>query len=159
MLDTSIVATCLYSIAADFQTMESINWVALAYTLSYLGCAVLFARISDIIGRRAAFMYSFVIFIAFSFACGFARTLLQLIVFRALQGIGGSGLYSLTIITFPEVTPTRQKKHIATIIGLVIAISGILGPLLGGILTQWRSWHWVFWIKYVHFSRLSQQIS
>lgn len=105
MLDTSIVATCLYSIAADFQTMESINWVALAYTLSYLGCAVLFARISDVIGRRAAVMVAFDIFIAFSMACGFSRSLKQLIIFRALQGIGGSGMrLSLLIVAVSYVT-------------------------------------------------------
>lgn len=91
MLDTSIVATCLYSIAIDFRSLESINWVALAYTLTYLGCSGLFARISDVIGRKAAFLIAFAIFIAFSLGCGFAQNLNQLIVFRALQGLGGSG--------------------------------------------------------------------
>ena len=91
MLDTSIVAASLYTIAAEFHALDSINWVALAYTLTYLSFAVLFARISDVIGRRAAFMISFVIFIAFSIGCGFASSLKQLIVCRALQGLGGSG--------------------------------------------------------------------
>jgi MFS family permease len=105
MLDTSIVATCLYSIAADFKTMESINCVALAYTLSYLGCAVLFARISDVIGRKAAVMLAFSIFIAFSMACGFSQSLTQLIVFRAFQGIGGSGMrLALLPAALPSVT-------------------------------------------------------
>lgn len=91
MLDTSIVATCLYAIALEFDSLDSINWVALAYTLTYLGCAVLFARVSDVIGRKAAFVSAFVIFIAFSLGCGFAQSMNQLIVFRALQGLGGSG--------------------------------------------------------------------
>lgn len=91
MLDTTIVATCLYSIAAEFGSLESINWVALAYTLAYLGCAVMFARISDVIGRKATFLFSFMIFIAFSLGCGFAQSLNQLVACRALQGLGGSG--------------------------------------------------------------------
>lgn len=105
MLDTSIVATCLYSIAAEFETMESVNWVALSYTLSYLGCAVLLARISDIIGRRAAVMISFFIFVVFSLACGLATTLTQLIVFRGLQGIGGSGEFEVILpaSNFPRI--------------------------------------------------------
>ena len=91
MLDTAIVATCMYSIALEFESLDSINWVALAYTLAYLGCAVLFARVSDVIGRKAAFVTAFVIFIAFSLGCGFAQNMNQLIVFRAFQGLGGSG--------------------------------------------------------------------
>ena len=92
MLDTSIVATCLYSIAVEFEALDSINWVALSYTLSYLGCAVIFSRISDVIGRKAAFLAAFAIFIAFSIGCGFAQSINQLIVLRALQGLGGSGM-------------------------------------------------------------------
>lgn len=71
-----------------------VNWVALAYTLSYLGCAVLLARISDVIGRKNAFVISYIIFIGFSIGCGFAQNLQQLIAFRAFQGIGGSGMSS-----------------------------------------------------------------
>lgn len=96
MLDTSIVATSLYTIAGEFNSLDTINWVALAYTLTYLSFAVLFARISDVIGRRSAFMVSFVIFIAFSIGCGFAKNMNQLIVCRALQGLGGSGKLSIS---------------------------------------------------------------
>lgn len=90
-LDTSIVATSLLAIGIEFEALSTVNWVALAYSLSYLGCAVLFARISDIIGRRDAFLVSYLIFIVFSLACGFAKNLTQLIAFRAVQGLGGSG--------------------------------------------------------------------
>jgi MFS family permease len=86
------VATSLFTIGTDLNDIERVNWVALAYTLSYLGCAVFMARISDVIGRRDAFLASYVVFVAFSIGCGFAQTLNQLIAFRALQGIGGSGI-------------------------------------------------------------------
>jgi MFS family permease len=90
-LDTSIVATSLYSIGTEFSDSETVNWVALAYTLCYLGFAVFFARISDVTGRRNAFIAAYVIFFGFSIGCGFAQTMNQLIACRALQGIGGSG--------------------------------------------------------------------
>ncbi|KAF5589609.1 multidrug resistance 3 [Fusarium subglutinans] len=131
MVDTSIVATSLHSIGVDFEVLEDVNWVALAYTLAYLGCAIVFARISDIVGRRDAFIAAYIIFFVFSLACGFAQSINQLIAFRALQGIGGSD---------------NMKQHIAALVGLVITMSGVLGPVLGGILTHYASWRWVFWI-------------
>ncbi|KAK3379897.1 major facilitator superfamily transporter [Lasiosphaeria ovina] len=136
MLDTSIVATSLHTIAAEFQDLERINWVPLAYTLTFLSCAVLFARISDVVGRRAAFLSAYIIFIVFSLACGWAKSLDQLVAFRALQGIGGSGLYSITMIVMPELTPDEKKKIIAGIVGIVLATAGVLGPVLGGVLTH-----------------------
>ncbi|EKJ71056.1 hypothetical protein NXS19_007615 [Fusarium pseudograminearum] len=147
MIDTSIVATSLHSIGVDFEVLEDVNWVALAYTLAYLGCAIVFARISDIVGRRDAFIAAYIIFFVFSLACGFAQTLNQLIAFRALQGVGGSGLYALTMIMMPELSPDNLKQHMAAMVGLVITVSGVLGPVLGGILTHYASWRWVFWIN------------
>ena len=85
------MATSIYSIGIHFQDVRRVNWVALAYTLAYLGCAVTFARISDVVGRRNAFVAAFVLFLAFSLGCGFAQSLDQLIACRTLQGIGGSG--------------------------------------------------------------------
>ena len=94
MIDTSIVAASLHSIGVDFQVLQDVNWVARAYPLAYLGCAIVFARISDIVGRRDAFIAAYIIFLVFSLACGFAQTLNQLIAFRALQGVGGSGMHN-----------------------------------------------------------------
>ncbi|KAL2016161.1 hypothetical protein VTK56DRAFT_4129 [Thermocarpiscus australiensis] len=147
MLDSSIVATSLFTIAVEFRDVERINWVALAYTLTFLSCAVLFARVSDIVGRRVAFLAAYVLFVAFSLACGFSRNMPQLIAFRALQGLGGSGLYSLSMVIMPELTPDHSKRFIAAIVGIVIASAGVLGPVLGGILTEYTGWRWVFWIN------------
>lgn len=91
IIDTSIVATSIYSIGVEFEDVRRVNWVALAYTLAYLGCAVTFTRISDVVGRRNAFVAAYVIFFAFSLGCGFAQSMDQLIACRTLQGIGGSG--------------------------------------------------------------------
>ncbi|TGO35759.1 hypothetical protein BHYA_0147g00240 [Botrytis hyacinthi] len=147
LLDTSIVATALYTIGVQFNSLNSVSWIALAYTLSYLGCAVLFARIGDIAGRKNAYIAAFIIFFAFSIACGFAQTLNQLIAFRALQGIGGSGLYSLTMVIFPEISPLGMRRWIGSLAGAVVAMSGVLGPVIGGIITRYTSWRWIFWIN------------
>lgn len=92
MIDTSIVATSLFTIGSDFQELERVNWVALAYTLAFVGCSVFFARVADIVGRRNAFLAAFVLFFSFSLGCGFSSNMTALLVCRTFQGIGGSGL-------------------------------------------------------------------
>lgn len=92
MIDSSIVATSLYTIGTEFRELDRINWVALAYTLAFVGCSVIFARIADIVGRRNAFLAAFFLFFSFSIGCGFSPTLTVLLVCRTFQGIGGAGL-------------------------------------------------------------------
>ncbi|KAK3338182.1 major facilitator superfamily domain-containing protein [Neurospora tetraspora] len=147
MLDTTIVATSLYEIGREFDKLDAVNWVALAYTLAFVGCAILFAKVSDVVGRKRAFTAAYVLFVAFSIGCAGANTFTQLLICRAFQGVGGSGLYSLAIIILTEVTPPRWKRFIGTIIGVIIAFAGVLGPILGGVLTNYLSWRWIFWIN------------
>ncbi|KAJ4149980.1 hypothetical protein LMH87_010751 [Akanthomyces muscarius] len=90
MIDTSVVSTCLYTIGSEFKATQSVNWVALAYSLAHLACAATFAQLSNIVGRRNALIAANTIFFTFSLACGFSQSIAQLIAFRALQGIGGS---------------------------------------------------------------------
>ncbi|POS69722.1 major facilitator superfamily transporter [Diaporthe helianthi] len=147
MIDTSIVATSLYTIGEEFGDVERFNWVALAYTLTFLGCAAFFSRITEIVGRRNAFVAAFVIFFSFSLGCGFSHNMNTLIACRALQGIGGAGLFSATMIILPEMCPPKFRDYIAPLIGAVIAISGVLGPILGGLFTAYSTWRWVFWMN------------
>jgi len=147
LLDTSIVATALYSIGTSFSAPHTSTWVALSYTLSYLSFAVPFANLSDVIGRRAAWLLAFTIFFVFSLACGFAGTLMQLVGLRAVQGVGGSGLYSLTMIVLPEIVGEGKRKWIGAVVGAVVAVAGVTGPVVGGVITKFASWRWVFWIK------------
>lgn len=159
-MDTTIIATALYTIGVDLQSLGTVTWIALAYTLSYLGCAVAFARIADIVGRRDAYIGASVIFLAFSLGCGFAKTLNQLIACRVLQGIGGSGLYSLTFVILPEISPHRMSQWIAAVAGIVVACSGVLGPVLGGIITHYTTWRWIFWLKYKnHYATMAQTLT
>ena len=135
LLDTSIVATALYTIGSDFAALDRVTWVALAYTLAYLGCAVPFAALGDVIGRRNSYVLAFVLFLTFSLAAGWAQSLDQLIAFRALQGVGGAGLYSLTMVIFPEITPPHRSQVVGALAGMVVALDAY-GPVTdnaGGI--------------------------
>ncbi|KAF2649781.1 MFS multidrug transporter-like protein [Lophiostoma macrostomum CBS 122681] len=146
-LDTSIIATALYTIGVSFTSLTRVTWIALAYTLAYIGCTALFASLSDVFGRRNTYIAAFTIFLAFSLACGWAQSLDQLIAFRALQGVGGAGLYSIAFVILPEISGVKMLGLIGAVAGMVVAVSGILGPVLGGVITGYTTWRWIFWIN------------
>ncbi|KAG0646091.1 Rubrofusarin-specific efflux pump aurT [Hyphodiscus hymeniophilus] len=147
LLDTSIVATALYTIGQDLHSVQTITWVALAYTLVYLSFCIIIARLADIIGRRNAWVLSLTLFLSFSLGCGFSQSLHSLIACRALQGIGGAGLYSITFVIMPEIAPPRIAGYLGGLVGAVVACAGVLGPVLGGLITHYATWRWVFWIN------------
>ncbi|KAL7785229.1 MFS general substrate transporter [Trichoderma ceciliae] len=155
IMDSSILATSLYTIGVEFQEHSLINWVVLTYTLGYTGFTVPSSILSDVVGRRNAFVAPYILFLSFSMACGCVQNVKQLIICRAFQGIGGSGLYALSILLLTQQSPPHLRQYIGSIIGVVIASAGILGPILGGLFTQYASWRWIFWIKWFAHSIVS----
>lgn len=95
---------------------------------SITGSAVIFAKASDFIGRRSAVLIAFTLFIAFSTACGFSQSITQLIIFRALQGVGGAGLYALSLILLVEAGKLEIKLLTSSLIGATISLAGAVGP-------------------------------
>ncbi|RWA07202.1 hypothetical protein EKO27_g7907 [Xylaria grammica] len=146
-LDASIVSTSLVTISIDLQDFLNAPWVVLAYLLAYLGLAIGFAKLSDIYGRRDIICAAWVLFAGFSIGCASARTMQQLIICRAFQGMGGSGLYSLAQIALFEVGPAHKPSLMGAMVGLTLAVSYVLGPVLGGIISSTATWRWIFWIN------------
>ncbi|KAJ6782868.1 hypothetical protein PWT90_07962 [Aphanocladium album] len=147
LMDTTIVATILLAVSDEFGGYEKSPWVLLAYMLSYVGFAVTIAKLSDAVGRKPAILASFFVFLAASMGCGASANIEQLIGFRAVQGIGGAGLYSMAMIVYPEITPAAAVPIISAVIGMVVAIAGICGPVFGGLLTTHADWRYAFWIN------------
>ncbi|KAI1079616.1 MFS general substrate transporter [Whalleya microplaca] len=146
-LDASIVSTSLVSMAIDLQDFLNAPWVVLSYLLAYLGLTIGVAKLSDIYGRREMLCLSWALFAGFSIGCGCATNMTQLIICRAFQGIGGSGLYSLGQIVLFEVGPRDKPSLMGALVGITLAVSYVLGPILGGIISSITTWRWVFWIN------------
>lgn len=120
------------------------------FTSAYLtqpGFAMAFARFSDVYGRKSILLVSWALFMLSSLACAVSKTMIQLIVFRAFQGLGGAGLYSLGMVMIPEVLKSTQLGLGSALVGLTIGGSGVLGPVLGGVISHLSTWRWVFYIN------------
>ncbi|KAK4230948.1 putative multidrug resistance protein [Podospora fimiseda] len=144
-LDTSIVSTALVSISVEYQNTQDSPWAVLGYLLTYMSFAVGFSKLSDIFGRKSVLVVAWLLFTLGSVWCGFAREMSQLIAGRAVQGIGGSGLYSLAQVCLVEQGPSRPEL-VGALVGITLSISFVLGPLFGGGISEWN-WRGIFWLN------------
>ncbi|EPE31907.1 MFS general substrate transporter [Glarea lozoyensis ATCC 20868] len=147
LMDMSIISTALYTISLEFQNYDHTIWAALSYILADIGCGVCFTRLADVYGRKNMVLSAFFFFTCFSLGCGFAQSVEQLIIFRTLQGIGGAGLYSLTMVICPEISPPRLLHYVVGSLGATVAVAGVCGPVLGGVITGGTTWRWIFWLN------------
>src|SRR5919107_3762473 len=149
VLDTTIVNVALPSIREDLGFSEtSLAWVVNAYILTFGGFLLLGGRLGDLYGRRRLFLAGIVLFTAASLACGVATSQAVLVAARAVQGIGGAVVSavarSLILTLFTE--PGERAKAMG-VFGFVMAGGGSIGLLLGGVLTDAFSWHWIFLVN------------
>ncbi|KAK5996260.1 Efflux pump FUS6-like protein [Cladobotryum mycophilum] len=147
LMDATIVATILVNISDEFHDFSNSEWVILSYTLSEVGFAVILARLSDAIGRKTVIVGSFALFLASSMACGASTTLNQLIGFRAVQGIGGAGLFAMALIITTEMSPPGAIAYVSLYVGIILVMGGVIGPVIGGLFSTYSDWRWVFWIN------------
>ncbi|HSX16833.1 MAG TPA: MDR family MFS transporter [Patescibacteria group bacterium] len=146
-LDQTIVSTALPQIAVDLHGLNRLSWVATAYLLASAVVTPIYGKLGDMYGRKKIFISSIVIFLAGSVLCGLSQSMDQLIIFRAVQGLGAGGLMALIFAIVGEVIPPRQRGRYQGYLGAVFAISSVAGPLLGGLFTEHLSWHWIFFIN------------
>jgi MFS family permease len=108
---------------------------------------MIWAKCADIAGRKYAIVLALCIFTLFSGLCGASQTLIQLIMFRWCQGIGGCGVFALVQLIVLEIAPKRKLPGYITMVNVALALSLVMGPLLGGGITRHGSWRWIFLFK------------
>ena len=146
-LDQGIVGTALPRIVSELGGLNQLSWVVTAYLLTSTASTPLWGKISDLYGRRRIFQVAIVIFLIGSALSGLSQNMPQLILFRALQGVGGGGLFAIALSIIGDVIPPRERGRYQGYFGAVFGVSSVAGPLLGGWLTDGPGWRWIFYIN------------
>ena len=146
-LDSTIVATALPTIVGDLHGANHLSWVVVAYLLASTVSTPLWGKLGDLHGRKMYFQAAIVIFLIGSMLCGLAHSMLMLIVFRALQGLGGGGLMVGAQAVIADIVPPRDRGRYAGFFGATFGAATVLGPLLGGVIVEYWSWRWIFFVN------------
>jgi EmrB/QacA subfamily drug resistance transporter len=146
-LDQTIVATALPTIAGDLHGLSHLSWVVTAYLLASTVSTPLWGKLGDLYGRKTFFEASIIIFLIGSALAGLSHSMLELIAFRAVQGIGGGGLLTGAQTIVADVVPARERGRYQGLFGSVFGVTSVLGPLIGGFFVDNLSWRWVFYVN------------
>ncbi len=146
-LDQTIVSTALPTIVGDLHGGSHLAWVVTAYLLSSTVSTPLWGKLGDQYGRKTFFQASIVIFVVGSALCGLSQTMTELIVFRALQGLGGGGLMVGAQTIIGDVVSPRDRGRYMGLFGAMFAVATVIGPLIGGLCVTYLTWRWVFYIN------------
>ncbi len=164
-LDQTIVATALPKIVEDLNGLSRYAWVATAYLVASTALVPIYGKLADMYSRRKIELFAVVCFLAGSFLCGLSGEfgplpvlgdgMNQLIIFRAIQGIGGAGLFAMAFIIIADLFPPAERGKYQGFVGAVFGIASVLGPWIGGLLTDHggaiipgiAGWRWVFYVN------------
>ncbi|KAJ5522820.1 Efflux pump dotC [Penicillium frequentans] len=146
-LDQTIIATAIPTIAAKFDSAAGYTWIGGAYLLANAAGSCIWAKLSDIWGRKLILLIAVAWFLISSIICAAAVNMQMLIAGRALQGIAGGGLLQLNTIIISDLFSVRHRSLYLGLMEVMWALAGGIGPLLGGAFSEYVSWRWSFWIN------------
>lgn len=146
-LNLTVVGTSLPRIIAELQGFALYAWAFTAYSLTSTVSLPVYGRLSDLYGRKRVLLFGIVLFAAASALGGVSQTMLQLVLLRALQGLGGGALISMAWATIADIFEVRERSKYQGLTGAVFGVSSVIGPLAGGLITDGLGWRWVFFVN------------
>lgn len=152
-LDQTIVATAIRTIGDELQGLSIQAWVTTAYLITSTVTTPLYGKLSDIFGRKPLFIWAISLFIAGSAMSAFATDMLSLAAFRAVQGLGAGGLFTLALAIIGDIVPPRERSKYQAYFIAVFGTSSVLGPVIGGFLAGQETllgldgWRWIFFVN------------
>src|SRR4051794_166112 len=146
-LDQTIVATALPQVVGDLGGLTQYSWVFTAYMLTSTVSVPVYGRLGDVHGRRPLMLIAISLFLVGSALCGLAQNMPELVIFRAVQGLGAGGLFPLSLAVIGAIVPPRDRGRWQGLIGSVFAAASIIGPAVGGFIVDNFSWRWIFLVN------------
>jgi EmrB/QacA subfamily drug resistance transporter len=146
-LEATVVSTAMPTVVASLGGIDHYSWVFSAYLLTSTASVPLWGRLSDLYGRRPVYLAAIGLFLTGSMLAGLSQSMLQLVIFRLLQGLGAGGLIPLGLTIIGEIYTLAERTRMQAVFSSLWGVSSIAGPLIGGIITDAASWRWVFYVN------------
>ncbi len=146
-LDQTIVAVSMPAISAQFNDVGLLAWVISGYMVAMTVAVPIYGKLGDLYGRRRMILTGTALFTLASLFCALAQNMEQLVLARVLQGIGAGGMVSVSQAIIGDFVPPRERGRYQGYFSSMYALASVLGPVLGGYLTEYLSWRWVFWLN------------
>jgi EmrB/QacA subfamily drug resistance transporter len=146
-MEVTVVSTAMPSIVAELGGLAMYSWVFAAYMVTSTTTIPIFGKLSDLYGRRPVYVASLLLFLVGSLLCGQAKSMTQLVIFRAIQGLGAGGVLPLTFTMIGAMFSLEQRAKMQGVTSSIWGLSSVVGPLLGGFLVDQVSWPWVFYVN------------
>lgn len=156
-VEVTVISTAMPVITKDLGGLDLISWVFAIYLLTYAVLTPIFGKLADLFGRKKIFITGATIFLLGSALCGLSQSMEQLILFRAIQGIGAGALMPMSFTIVGDVFKYEERARVQAIIGSIWGIAGVFGPLVGGFFVDYLTWHWIFFIN-IPFGILSMYL-
>lgn len=146
-LDHTVVATSLATVSGELGAVQQMSWVLVPYTLASTVMLPVLGKLGDMVGTRLVFLVSLILFIVASLFCGLAQDITQLAIARVVQGAASAGLMLMPQTIVGTVIPPRERPRVLSMLGAAFPVAILIGPILGGLITDVWGWRWVFWIN------------